>query len=202
MPGNRERRPRLTFRRAAVTAVALLLVSLTACSSNDDPPWKPPSARATTTPTTTPPAAPKTTPTVAATDTAEDPVEAPVEDSALPRPLVGAWESNEGTGTIAYRFVADGRYAYAGILATPTPDGVAQITFAAQGTATAEGDTLLLEPTRYTISREDPGDPAGNYTDRPAELTPERHTWALPSDDVLTLMGEDGVRLTLRRQSP
>ncbi|MEU7663414.1 hypothetical protein [Streptomyces lincolnensis] len=173
-------------------------MSLTACSSEDDSAWTPPSARATT----TPPAAPKTSPTVAATDAPEDPVEDPVEDSALPRPLVGAWESNEGTGTIAYRFTADGRYLYAGILATPTPEGVAQITLAAEGTATADGDTLLLEPTRYTISREDPGDPAGNYTDRPGELTPERHTWSLPSEDVLALMGEDGVRLTLRRQSP
>ncbi|MFI9176057.1 hypothetical protein [Streptomyces lincolnensis] len=63
MPGNRER-PLLTFRRAAVTVVALLLVSLTACSSEGDSARTPPSARATT----TPPAAPKTSPTVAVTE--------------------------------------------------------------------------------------------------------------------------------------
>ncbi|WLW52246.1 hypothetical protein [Streptomyces sp. YU58] len=197
MPGDRER-PVLMFRHLFITAVLLLLllVSLTACSSGGDPPeWKPPSATAAPDdPLPPPPATDKATAPPPATDA--------VEDTALPPELVGAWESNEGTGTIAYRFMADGRYLYAGILATPTPDGVVQITLAAEGTAATDGDTLLLEPTRYTISREDPGDPAGDYTDRPGDLTPEQHTWELPAADVLALTSEDGVRVTLRRPAP
>lgn len=199
MPGDRER-PVLMFRHLFVTAVLLLLVSLTACSSGGDPPeWKPPSVTATPDDPLPPsPTADTTTDTDADTTTDTD----AVEDTALPPELVGAWESNEGTGTIAYRFMADGRYLYAGILATPTPDGVVQITLAAEGTAATDGDTLLLEPTRYTISREDPGDPAGDYTDRPGDLTPEQHTWELPAADVLALTSEDGVRVTLRRPAP
>lgn len=185
-----------TFRKAFVAAV-LLLAGLTACSSEDGPGMELPTAVSRPPSSAAPPSDPGLDP---------DPNPAPVTgtpaaEQALPEPLVGVWESNEGSGTISYRFDADGRYIYVGILATQVPQGVTQITFVAEGTATTEGDTLLLRPTRSTISREDPSDPAGDYTDRPADLTPEQHAWEVTPDDLLLLTDAKGIQLTLRRQS-
>ncbi|AZM57290.1 hypothetical protein DMA15_35945 [Streptomyces sp. WAC 01529] len=121
----------------------------------------------------------------------------------LPATLVGVWESRPdgGSGTIAYRFTADGRYKYVGLLFYPNTDGDdVQITFVAQGTARVEGDRLFLNPTTATKSRQDPGDPAGDYTDQPAERSPERHGWSV-SGDVLTLTDVKGAQIAYDRQS-
>lgn len=171
---------------------ALLLGSVTACSSRADPPHPGPtpdaSASASGTVTASPPE-PRTT----ADATGE---------RVLPPALVGAWRSDSkgSDAGITYRFRADGGYSYVGVLAYDSPDGVVQITFTSEGTARTEGAQLILEPTMATKSREDPSDPEGDYAGMPAARTPQRHTWEV-TGDVLALTDKEGLRVTYERRS-
>jgi hypothetical protein len=184
------RSARSLFTTSLITS--LLLASAVACSHDN------PTRDQGSTPTTSRPVETVSRPHSPPATTAEP------DDAAehvLPDPLVGTWESAEGDATIAYQFTPDGLYKYVGILTSPTPDGLVQITFVAQGTARTDGETLHLQPARATMSREDPGDPAGNYTDRPRELTPEEHIWEVTVDDVLHLTDAQGLRITYQRQT-
>ncbi|WP_406482601.1 hypothetical protein [Streptomyces sp. NBC_01615] len=101
---------------------------------------------------------------------------------------------------MAYRFLPDGRYRFIGLLSYPGPSGTVQFSNLADGNASVDGNVLLLQPTSVTRTRQDPGDPAGNYTDQPDELTPETRVWEVQGD-TLALTGDDGLRLTFKRQS-
>ncbi|CAM5366747.1 hypothetical protein SALBM135S_08512 [Streptomyces alboniger] len=197
--------------------VAVLLLGGTAACSSPGPADSRPAASTTSEAPATSKAPATAAPESAApepeSDSAAPPVPEPATTTAgqqsearaavLPDALVGVWESRPdgGTGTIAYRFTADGRYKYVGMLLYPNTDGDdIQITFVAEGTARVEGDQLFLAPTTATKSRQDPGDPAGDYTDQPAERTPERHGWSV-SGDVLTLTDGEGTPLVYDRQS-
>ncbi|MCX4820926.1 hypothetical protein OG883_13605 [Streptomyces sp. NBC_01142] len=126
----------------------------------------------------------------------------PAVDTVIPESLAGAWESDsEGDdATLAYRFMPDGRYRFIGLMSYAGPAGTVEITHLADGTARVDGNVLLLEPTSVTRTRQDPGDPAGNYTDQPGELTPEARVWEV-AGDTLALTGDDGLRLTFQRPS-
>ncbi|WP_327358689.1 hypothetical protein [Streptomyces sp. NBC_01304] len=184
------RRPGI--RAAGALVAALLLGSAAACSS-PDPPDPPRAGTSATRPTPSPSAEAPT-----ATDRSEAP-----DEAALPEILVGAWESNppKGTASITYRFTADGRYMYVGLLFVANGEGdVAQATFVAEGTARVEGDALLLTPVTATRSLHDPTNPAGDYTDRPSDLTPTRHLWEV-ADDMLALTDAQGAQIVFERQS-
>jgi hypothetical protein len=113
--------------------------------------------------------------------------------------LVGAWLADGGDATLAYRFEADGRYRFAGVLTQPIPEGVREYINSAEGVAEINGETLVLRPTRVTSSRSDPSVPEEDYTDRPGPLVEQRFSWRVDGT-VLTLINEDGDELTFHRQ--
>ncbi|MGC0397767.1 hypothetical protein RKD27_000411 [Streptomyces sp. SAI-126] len=164
-----------------------LMISLTmgvagvsaACATGQDEPSPPPS------------------PTVSA---------APVTSAgagAVPAALVGAWESAQpgSNTTLACRFTADGRYAYAGVLTYPLSAASSEFYLLKRSTAGAvavDGRTLTLRPSSATTTRKDPAHPGDDYTDRPDSLRPQRFVWSL-AGEVFTLTDEDGLRFVFRR---
>ncbi|MGI5359089.1 hypothetical protein ACQI4E_27765 [Streptomyces sp. CA-252508] len=124
-------------------------------------------------------------------------------DAVIPEALVGAWESDaEGDdATLAYRFLPDGRYRFIGLMSYPGPSGIVEFSHLADGTASVDGDVLLLQPSRVLRTRQDPSDPAGNYTDQPGEPTPETRAWTV-NGDTLTLTDDTGQQVTFERQAP
>ncbi|EPD59762.1 hypothetical protein [Streptomyces sp. HGB0020] len=199
-PGKPPARRRTGVGVGGVLLVLGLLVGATACSSSDPPG---PGSVTSSVRGTTPSADTRTGPETTTPPVLPEPEDDASEAAALPEPLVGVWESKPdgGSATIAYRFTADGRYRYTGLLFYPNTDGNdVQITFIAQGTARVDGDILVTTPTEATRSRIDPADPAGNYTDQPSDLTPERHTWEV-ADDELVLADETGTETVYVRRS-
>jgi hypothetical protein len=119
--------------------------------------------------------------------------------AVLPAQLVGAWASSGGDATLAYRFVADGRYRFAGLLTQPRAGGTFEFTRIEAGTARVDGRTLILRPSTATSTRKDPDDPAGDFTDRPAPREIKRYTWSVAGNQLVLIDGT-GQRLTLDRQ--
>jgi hypothetical protein len=122
---------------------------------------------------------------------------------AVPAALVGAWESAQpgSNTTLAYRFTADGRYAYAGVLTYPLSAASNEFYLLKRSTAGAvevDGRTLTLRPSSATTTRKDPAHPGDDYTDRPDSLTPQQFAWSL-ADEVFTLTDENGFRFAFRR---
>lgn len=73
-----------------------------------------------------------------------------------------------------------------GILSQERPNGLFEFTSVKDGRATVDGDRLMLAPSSATVSRMDPDDPGGDYTDRPAALEPSTYRWRV---DGVTLVG-------------
>jgi hypothetical protein len=117
----------------------------------------------------------------------------------LPAALVGAWSSSGGDATIAYRFVADGRYRSAEILSQPRPRGIFELTVVSDGEARVDGDFLILQPATVTSTRKDPESPEEDYTNRPMPLTERVYGWRVDGS-VLQLRDTEGRVLTLDRQ--
>lgn len=114
--------------------------------------------------------------------------------------LVGSWVSSDGgDATLAYRFEADGKYRFAGVLTQPVSEGIRKYVHAAEGVAEVSGAALLLRPTRAIATRTDPSDPAGDFTDRPEPLVERAFSWRIDGA-MLTLVGEDGNELRFDRQ--
>jgi hypothetical protein len=119
--------------------------------------------------------------------------------SASMSDLVGSWVAGSGDATLAYRFEANGRYRFAGVLTQPIPEGVREYINSAEGVAEINGATLVLRPARVTSSRRDPSSPDEDYTDRPEPLVERRFSWRVEAN-VLTLIDKDGVELIFDRQ--
>lgn len=173
-------------RRCAGVALALLIGGSAACSSTDSP--LPSPAPAPTSTTASPTGSPEFSTQPSGTN-----------EWILPAEIVGAWETASGDATLAYRFLADGRYRFAALLTQPVPEGVFELTRVESGTATVDGDSLILRPTMATTTRRHPEDPDGDYTDRPEPLTPKRHSWRVDGG-VLVLVDDTGLELTFDRQ--
>jgi hypothetical protein len=177
--------------RAGITLISVLLVTTNGACSSDPatPPVLPPMTTTASSdtsnsghgprPVTPPPDKPMDTPATA--------------NTVIPEPLVGIWESDsEGDdATRVYQFMPDGRYQFVGLLSYPGPAGTVEFTYHAEGTARVDGDMLLLQPTKVTRTRQDPGDPTGNYTDQPTQASPESRTWSV-AGNTLALTGADG----------
>lgn len=168
--------------RCAGIALALLIVGVAACSTTASPMPAPPSM--TTSPTGSP-------------DFSTEP--RGTDAGILPVEIVGAWETVGGDATLAYRFLSDGRYRFAGLLTQPVPEGVFELTRIESGTAMVNGDTLILQPTMATATRRHPGYPEEDYTDRPEPLTPKHYSWRVDRG-VLLLLDDTGLELTFDRQ--
>jgi hypothetical protein len=124
--------------------------------------------------------------------------ESETASAVLPPELVGKWESQSTNATIAYRFLADGRYINVSILQQPRSSGLFEFSIEARGTATVDEDVLVLHPVSGTQSRKDPDAPSSDYT-RPVSTESERFTWSADSSS-LTLTDSDGVTITYERQ--
>ena len=167
-------------RRALMVSLTMGVVgAAAACATEHDEPSPPPS------------------PTVSAASAT------PTGTGAVPAALVGAWESAQpgSNTTLAYRFTADGRYAYAGVLTYPLSAASNEFYLLKHSTAGAveiDGRTLTLHPSSATTTRKDPAHPGDDYTDRPDPLTPQRFAWSL-ADEVFTLTDEKGLRFVFRR---
>ncbi|WP_328635967.1 hypothetical protein [Streptomyces canus] len=167
-------------RRALMVSLTLGAAAMSAaCATEHDEPSPPPSPTVSAAPAT------------------------PTWAGAVPAALVGAWESAQpgSNTTLAYRFTADGRYAYAGVLTSPLSAESNEFYLLKRSTAGAvevDGRTLTLRPSSATTTRKDPAHPGDDYTDRPGSLTPQRFVWSL-ADDVFTLTNEDGLRFVFRR---
>lgn len=169
--------------RAAVLLVALLVGATAGCSSTNSPVSSPEPAPTSATPPPT--GSPESTGT---------------NEEVLPVGLVGAWETAGGDATLAYQFLADGRYRFAALLTQSVPEGVFELTRVESGTVAVDGDMLVLRPATATATRKHPDDPDGDYTDRPEPLTPKRYSWRADRD-VLLLIDDTGLELTFDRQS-
>lgn len=118
----------------------------------------------------------------------------------VPDGLVGVWISSGGDATISYAFESDGSYAHAGILTQPRSGGAAfKFVREEEGQATVQGTRISLRPTRALLTREDPDDPGGNYTNRPGALAEKQFTWQVRQDELL-LSGSDGNVFRMRRE--
>ncbi|MGH3792803.1 MAG: hypothetical protein ACRDQ9_18810, partial [Pseudonocardiaceae bacterium] len=104
-----------------------------------------------------------------------------------------------GDATLAYRFLPDGRYRFAALLTHPVPEGVFKVTRIESGTVRVDGRALILRPTMATTTRNHPGYPDEDYTDRPEPLTPKRHSWRI-NLNVLRLVDDTGLELSFDRQ--
>jgi hypothetical protein len=171
-------------RQCTGVALALLIGGASACASTDSPLPSPELTAITSSSIESP--APSTTP-------------GKTNEGILPGEIVGAWETAGGDATLTYRFLADGRYRFAALLTQPVPEGVFELTHVESGTATVDGDALILHPSTATATRSHPGDPDGDYTDRPEPLTPKYYRWRF-DHGVLLLVDEAGLELTFDRQ--
>jgi hypothetical protein len=117
----------------------------------------------------------------------------------LPNELVGAWSAPSNTTEVAVRFLADGRYRSIEILSQPRPEGVFEFRRQEDGTARTSGDRLELRPKTATLSRTDPGDPTGDYTNRPTAASPHTYTWRV-NGTTLVLTDAQGHPLAFQRQ--
>ncbi|MFJ9123473.1 hypothetical protein ACIRJS_05280 [Streptomyces sp. NPDC102340] len=192
----------LKARAAATLAAAVLLGAVPACSSSDTPAPASTGRQASSEAPDTPPES-RDVPSQEPRETGGTKESEEEATAALPEPLVGDWESNSDTGsaTIAYRFITDGRYTYAGVLQTAVRGRPGmQVTFAAEGAARTEDGSLLLTPSKATRSLHDPDDPAADYTDQPSDLTPTRFQWEVEGD-TLSLTDENGQRIQYERQT-
>jgi hypothetical protein len=166
-------------RRSGLAVVLVALLSV-ACAAGGGGPQAPPTQQ----------------PSVATVEAESTPA---TTVGALPAELVGAWSSSGGDATIAYRFVADGRYRSAEILNQPRPRGVFEFTVVSEGRARVDGDFLTLQPATVTSTRKDPESPEEDYTDRPMPLTERVYGWRVDGS-VLRLRDTEGLELTLDRQ--
>ncbi|GAA4828684.1 hypothetical protein GCM10023201_15000 [Actinomycetospora corticicola] len=105
----------------------------------------------------------------------------------------------EDQAEFAYRFLPDGRFRSVEILSQARPAGVFEYRRQQEGRAQVIGNRLVLQVSSLTTTRSDPGDPAGDYTDRPQQPTDLTYTWRT-SGTTLSLRSGDGVILTLDRQ--
>ncbi|MEU4211618.1 hypothetical protein AB0F13_16725 [Streptomyces sp. NPDC026206] len=131
----------------------------------------------------------------------------PPKNSVIPANLVGAWESSQPNSntTLAYRFIPDGTYTYAGLLSYRIPDGGDyEMQQSAAGSVRLEGekgDKLVLRPASSSLTKKDPRNPEGDVSNSPQPLTPKAYAWQV-TDDVLTLIDETGQRHAFKRASP
>lgn len=164
--------------RCATIALALLVSGTAGCSSTNSPVPSPEPAPTSTTPS---------------------PTGSPEHEVVPPAEMVGTWETVGGDATLVYRFLTDGRYRFVAVLTQPAPEGFFELTRIELGTATVDGNGLVLRPTRATATRSHPGYPDENYTDRPEPLTPKRYSWRVDRG-VLRLVDDTGLELTFDRQ--
>ncbi|MFD7698580.1 hypothetical protein [Streptomyces caelestis] len=125
-------------------------------------------------------------------------------ETAMPQGLVGAWESAlpGSNTTFAYRFTAEGKYKYFGMTSYPTGEQeVYELVHVVEGTYEASTDTLTLRPRSAGVTRKNPDDPEGDYTNSPAPLETQRYRWRV-ADRTLSLTRADGVRFVFEWVSP
>ena len=134
----------------------------------------------TVTPTTPTPAttAPTTAPRTAPTSTAPHAATAGFADE-----LVGAWSVSTASTEVAVRFLAGGRYRSIEILSQPRPERTFEFQRQEDGVAKTSGNRLRLRPTTAVTSRTDPGDPTGDYANRPATTAEQDYTWRVSGAD-------------------
>jgi hypothetical protein len=152
-----------------------------------------------------PPSIPPPTPTVLSTTYSPVPSASTTVPSTtipagvVPAVLVGSWSRTEDQAEFAYRFLPDGRFRSVEILSQARPEGIFEYRRQQEGRVQVAGSRLVLRVSSLTTSRSDPGDPAGDYTDRPQEPDDLTYTWHA-SDTTLSLQSADGVVLALDRQ--
>jgi len=135
------------------------------------------------------------------TSPASSPNEPSDQAEAFPEALIGTWISSSGGAEIVYQFAADGSYKYAGVLLQRRPSGMFSFTVAEAGTASVDGNHLLVQPRMATTSMQDPDSPSSSYTDRPASVDPKRLTWTLnAAHTVLSLDDGTGPAVDYERQ--
>ncbi|WP_128376354.1 hypothetical protein [Streptomyces cavernae] len=120
--------------------------------------------------------------------------------AATARDLVGAWESaQQGSNTtLAYRFTAEGKYKYVGLISYPMGEkGIYELTHLAEGTFRALGSDLTLRPSSASVTRKNPENPAGDHVNRPVPLETQRYRWKIV-DQELSLTADDGPRLVFK----
>ncbi|MFI6639037.1 hypothetical protein [Streptomyces sp. NPDC050504] len=100
-----------------------------------------------------------------------------------------------------YRFTADGRYKYVGLLSyCMGPGRMYELTQTIQGTVQAGGNRITLRPTTDTITRKNPENPQRDYQNRPGPRTVQSFDWQ-SGERTLTLVDTKGLRFVFRRVS-
>jgi hypothetical protein len=194
-----EHRARLS---ACVLAVAAVF-SGTACGNDSsesasdlssttfvDSPSPSPTSKAVTSTTAVPPST-----SVPPTTLTPDPP-ADVADA-----LIGTWASTDpGAAEFVYRFDPDSTYAWVGVIVQQRASGVFRYTVQAEGQYEVSQHSIRLQPLRASKSREDPDDPAGDYTDIPTHLDPSMLTWSIDAAGILQLTDAKFGTMSFTRQ--
>jgi hypothetical protein len=119
------------------------------------------------------------------------------QNKDLPAALVGSW-STAGTGTIRYHLTSRD-FESIETISDVRPHTTVEIRVTQKGSATVDGDRLILTPIAATTSMHDPEHPADSYTDRPGETIPQTYIWNV-NGPVLSLKNDAGLEITLKRE--
>jgi hypothetical protein len=104
-----------------------------------------------------------------------------------------------GATEFVYRFYADSRYAWVGVIVQPRSSGTFKLTVEAAGTFEMNGNRLSLHPVQAARTREDPDDPGGDYADRPFTMHASTVGWYVGEDGKLTIDDPSSGPLTYTR---
>jgi hypothetical protein len=119
--------------------------------------------------------------------------------AVVPSELVGKWSSSGPTTEIAFNFLPDGRFRSAELVSQPGPRGLFEFSLIQDGRVEVDGDRLRIRPTTSVKSRTDPMDPAGDYTNQPAETQERLYRWRV-TGSRLALTDPDELEIVLVRQ--
>lgn len=151
-------------------------------------------------PTATAPPPVPSGPVITAPAPTSTPSAAPDPTTAvIPSELVGKWSSSGPNTEIAFNFVADGRFRSAELVSQPGPRGLFEFSLIQDGRVEVDGDRLRIRPTTSVKSRTDPMDPAGDYTNQPAQPQERLYRWRVLGSR-LALTDPDDLEIVLVRQ--
>ncbi|GLZ28014.1 hypothetical protein Lesp02_02040 [Lentzea sp. NBRC 105346] len=120
---------------------------------------------------------------------APPPAPSSAEIAAVPRELIGTWESQaQGDALDVIVFVDPARFKRAEVLTQQRDSGLFEYSIASRGTVRVTGNELVLAPDWGTQTLKDPDGPGW---ERPIELVPVRFRWSVNGNE-LRLEGSTG----------
>jgi hypothetical protein len=158
---------------------ALLAALVAGCSGQAAPPPGTITASAPATTPAEPPPTPDPSPPT--------PRPAPAPAIAVPRELVGTWQSLEqGSAQVLYQIHEDGTFERAQVMQQQRPNGTFEMSIGIAGRITVDDSTLTVTPQRGVQTLHDPDSPSGSYDNQPVtDLSAEVYRWGMRGDQFV-----------------